>query len=56
VVEGGPGRTKSRQIFALHEGIVYHLTFYPVDEAFPQAAPDEEELWQTVTTSFSLLP
>ena len=45
MVEGVPGRTKSRQIFACQEGIVYHLTFYPVDRAFPQAAPDVEEFW-----------
>lgn len=53
VVEGLPGRTGSRQIFVVHAGEVYHLSFYPVDPAFPQAAADIEALWQTVTASFT---
>jgi hypothetical protein len=45
-----------RTIFALYEDKLYALSFYPVDEHFPQAAPDVEELWQTVIDSFAFLP
>jgi hypothetical protein len=45
-----------RTIFALYEDRLYALSFYPVDERFPQAAPDVEELWQTVSDSFAFLP
>lgn len=55
VVEGVTDRVGSRQIFVIHNGIVYHLTFYPVDEAYPQAASDVEDLWKIVVASFSFL-
>ncbi|MEZ4865977.1 MAG: LysM peptidoglycan-binding domain-containing protein [Caldilineaceae bacterium] len=55
VVEGLPGQTGSRQIFVVHGGEFYHLTFYPVDPAFPQVEPDLQALWSAVTTSLVFL-
>ena len=54
-VAGLPGRTGSRHIFVVHAGMVYHLSFYPVDPAFPQVATDMQTLWQTVMESFSFM-
>jgi hypothetical protein len=59
-VEGVGEMFRGRAIFALHDDLIYHLAFYPVDDRFPQAAPDVEAIWRTVTESFtfttSLLP
>lgn len=56
VVEGLPWRTMSRQAFAIHDGLVYHVVVQPVDKAFPQAAPDVEAVWQDVLKSFTFIP
>lgn len=56
VVEGLPGRTMSRQILAIREGLVVRVLVQPVDEAFPQAGPDVERVWQSVLDSFTYLP
>ena len=56
IVEGQAERSGVRAVLALHEDKLYALTFYPVDERFPQAAPDVEELWETVVGSFAFLP
>jgi len=56
IVEGLPGVTGSRDVFAVHEDRVYRLRFYPVDPAFPQVAPDVDELWGAVIASFAFLP
>ncbi|MBA3533699.1 MAG: hypothetical protein H0T73_17415 [Ardenticatenales bacterium] len=55
LVEGIPGQTRGRHLFTLHEGMIYHLSFEPDAEGFPQAAADIERLWQSVTASFSFL-
>lgn len=55
IVDGRGERSGLRAILALYEGRLYALTFYPVDERFPQAAPDVEELWQTVIDTFAFL-
>jgi hypothetical protein len=55
IVEGRGRRCGVRAILALHEGRLYALTFYPVDERHPQAAPDVEALWQTVIDTFAFL-
>jgi uncharacterized protein YndB with AHSA1/START domain len=56
IVEYPGDRSGARTLFALHEGKLYALSFYPVDERFPQAVQDVEELWQTVVDSFAFLP
>lgn len=56
IVEGIPGRSGSRQVFLIHAEAVYHLSVYPVDDAFPQARPDVEAAWQALTASFTFLP
>ena len=56
IVEGPGERTGSRTVFVLHNDTIYHLGVYPVDEAFPQAAPDVAAVWQAVSTSFAFLP
>ena len=55
VVEGLPGQTGSRQVFMVHGDLIYHLSFSPVDPAFPQAVADVAELWTIVTTSFHFI-
>lgn len=56
VVEGPGDPVGSRQVFVLHNDTIYHLGMYPVDEAFPQAAPYVEAVWQAVSASFTFLP
>jgi hypothetical protein len=55
IVEGQGERSGLRAILAVHDGKLYALTFYPVDDRFPQAAPDVQALWDTVTRSFAFL-
>jgi hypothetical protein len=56
VIEGLPGRTGNRRALLIHQDIVYHLVLYPVDDAFPQARPDVEAIWQAATGSLTFLP
>jgi hypothetical protein len=56
IVEGLPGRTGSRQVFLIHNDAVYHFGAYPVDDAFPQAKPQVDAVWQALTASFTFLP
>ena len=56
VIEGLPGHTMSRQVFAIHDGLVYHVVVQPVDGAFPQAAPDVAAVWQSLLDSFTFIP
>lgn len=53
VLEVVPGREGSRDVFALHEGTLYHFMFMPSVRDFPQAKTDVEELYAAVTASFS---
>ncbi|MCB0208953.1 MAG: hypothetical protein KDJ52_06475 [Anaerolineae bacterium] len=56
IVEGLPGRFGSRQLFAVHDDTIYHMTLMPVDDALPQVREEIETLWQTAFTSFTFLP
>jgi len=56
IVEGRLDAVGSRQVFVLHNDTIYQLGVYPVDEAFPQAAPYVAAVWQAVSTSFTFLP
>ena len=53
VLEVVPGREGSRDIFALHDGTLYHFMFMPSVRDFAVAKADVEELYSVVTTSFS---
>jgi hypothetical protein len=56
IVEGAPGRTGAREAFVIHNDAVYHLSAYPLDDAFPQSRADVETVWQAVSLSFTFLP
>jgi hypothetical protein len=56
VIEGHGEPWRSREMFVIHNDTIYSLSVFPVDEAFPQVAPDVDELWQAVTSSFTFLP
>jgi len=55
-LEGVPGADGSREILAKHADRLYRLSFVPSIRVNPQAAPELESLFLTVTTSFSFLP
>jgi len=50
-----PGREGSRDVLALHDGMLYRLLFMPSVRDYPQAEPDVEALFEAVTSSFSFL-
>jgi hypothetical protein len=56
IVEGSPGREGEREVFALHENRLYHLSFVPSSTDFEQALADLEALFWIVSGSFSYLP
>jgi hypothetical protein len=56
VLEGVPGRGGSRDVFALHNGTLFHLMFMPSVKDFVKAKADVDELYQSVMASFSFLP
>jgi hypothetical protein len=53
VLEVVPGREGSRDVFALHDGTLYHFMFMPSVRDFAVAKADVEELYSAVTTSFN---
>lgn len=53
MLEVVPGREGSRDVFALHDGTLYHFMFMPSVRDFAQAKNDVEELYNAVTQSFS---
>jgi heat shock protein HslJ len=56
IIEGHGEPWRSRQMFVIHNDTIYSLSVFPVDKAFPQVAPDVDELWQAVISSFAFLP
>jgi hypothetical protein len=54
-VEGMGERSRGRVVFVLHNDALYQLSFYPVDERFPQAEPDVDAIWQAVIESFTFV-
>lgn len=52
-VEPVPGQVSSRVLFAVHNGLLYRLTFWPAEEG--PAAPDLEALYSAVTESFRFM-
>jgi len=58
IIEGkiGEGIADSRQVFALHQGRLFHLTLHPVGATFPQAGPDVDLIWQKVEETFTFTP
>jgi hypothetical protein len=51
-----PGREGSRDVFMVQDGVLYHFKFMPSIRDFPQASADVEDLYMTVTSSFTFLP
>jgi hypothetical protein len=51
-----PGREGSRDVFMVRAGRLFHFMFTPSVRDFPQAAADVEDLFMTVTSSFTFLP
>lgn len=45
-----------RQLLAIHNGSLYRLTLLPADRSVPEAVTGSEQLWDTVTGSFTFLP
>ena len=54
LVEPVPGYGSARFVFALHNGSLYRLRFWPVDPS--TGTHDLEELYQAVKASFSFIP
>jgi hypothetical protein len=55
VIEGVPGRFGTRQMYAIHNDLVFHVTVYPVDPALPQATQDVRAVWSLVTATFTFI-
>lgn len=56
VVENVPGRDGGRDLFALHEGKLYHLYVRPSSIEFTQANADLDYLFLVVTSSMTFIP
>jgi hypothetical protein len=54
-LEPVPGREGSRDVLIIHNNLLYHFTFTPSVENFPQAQADFDRLFNLVDSSFSLL-
>ncbi len=55
VVEPVPGYGSARFVFVIHSGNVYRLRFWPVDPSTGASNADLNDLYQSVTASFSFI-
>jgi hypothetical protein len=55
VLEGMPGPELSRQVLAVHDGKLYHLTFTPEDPAADRAHAQMQALYDLVVRSFRFI-
>ncbi len=55
VVEPVPGFGSARFVFTIHNGSVYRLRFWPVDPSTGASTADLNDLYQSVTASFSFI-
>jgi hypothetical protein len=55
VIEGVPGRFATRQLYAIHNDLIYHVTIYPTDASRPEAAADVERVWTLVLGTFTFI-
>jgi hypothetical protein len=55
VLENVPAQDISRQVFVVHEGLLYTLTFVPADPSMGDVYTQMEELYATVVNSFRFL-
>lgn len=53
--DGVPGELITRQVFVVHDGAGYVLTFSPVDSATPLATQAADQLWKAVSASFTFI-
>jgi len=51
-----PGQDINRQVFVLHNGYLYQLSFMPMDESRPEVYAQSEALYTTVIQSFNFNP
>jgi hypothetical protein len=51
-----PGQDLTRQVFVVHDGILYHLTFTPDDPAAGEAYQQVESLYTAILGSLRFLP
>lgn len=56
ILEVVPGRLGSRDVFVLHNRILYHLGFEPPVKDFPRAAVDVEGLFVAIFDTFAFIP
>jgi hypothetical protein len=54
LVDQIPGYLSWRIVFAIHDGVLYRLMYWPVD--VPEVKTDLEELYQTTLNSFAFIP
>lgn len=55
LLDGVPGPSGSRDIFAMHEDLLYHLVFTPSFQDNPQSAQEANLIYNVVTSTFSFL-
>jgi len=56
VLDKLPGQDINRQVLFEHEGLLYHLTFWPADESAGDAYRRMEALYDTIVASFAFIP
>ncbi len=56
LLDWGPGREYSLEIFAIHGDQLYHLVFSPSPEDSPEAGQDMNDLFLAVATTWTFLP
>ena len=53
MLEVVPGMLGSRDVFFVHRGLLFHLTFWPAPSVTPETSADVEDLYQTVIGSWN---
>jgi guanyl-specific ribonuclease Sa len=56
VLDKLPGQDVNRQVLFEHDGLLYHLTFWPADEKVGDAYTRMEVLYDTIVASFAFTP
>lgn len=56
VLDRLPGQEMNRRVLLVHAGLLYQLTFSPADESAGDAYTGMEALYDTIITSFTLIP
>ncbi len=56
MLEVVPGMLGSRDVLIIHDGKLFHFTFWPAPSVVTETAADVEDLYQTVLSSLTFLP